>query len=229
MNSAQSSYVILRGSIKIISMFIDRMDAGQKLAAALIDLQDRSDQLVVLAIPRGGVIVAHEVARSFHAPLDVILARKLSAPNEPELAIGAVAEDGQTIYLDQALLEYLHVPSSYLETEIDRQKVEMQRRASIYRRGRNRIEVANKIVVVVDDGVATGATLIAALRSIRNAHASELIAAIPVGPNIVIRRIRHETDRLVCLEMPIDFWAVGQYYEHFRQVSDEEVVDAMNN
>jgi putative phosphoribosyl transferase len=210
-------------------MFIDRIDAGQKLADALIDLRDRSEPIVVLAIPRGGVMIGRAVARSIPAPLDVILTHKLGAPDNPELAIGAVAEDGQTIILDHELLRQLRVSPSYLEAEIDHQKREMRRRAAIYRRGRERLAVTHKIVIVVDDGVATGSTLIAALRSIRSAGAQEVIAAVPVGPNEVVRRLRHEADRVVCLAMPIDFWAVGQYYEQFEQVSDEEVIEAMTN
>ena len=210
-------------------MFIDRRDAGQKLAEALIDLRDRSQPIVVLAIPRGGVIIGHEVARSIHAPLDVILTHKLCAPDNPELAIGAIAEDGLTILLDQELLRQLQVSRAYLDAEIDHQKREMQHRAVIYRRGRERVAVTHKIVIIVDDGVATGSTLIAALRSIRSAGAQELIAAVPVGPNQVVRRLRQEADRVVCLAMPIDFWAVGQYYERFEQVSDEDVIEAMTN
>ena len=208
-------------------MFIDRIDAGRQLAAALIDLRDRSDQIVVLAIPRGGVIVGRELARSLHAPLEIILTRKLGAPNNPELAIGAVAEDGTTL-IDAELVNYLSVSNSYLDREIENQKCEMQRRVGIYRRGRERIAVTNKIAIVVDDGVATGSTLIAALRSVRAAGVNEVIAAVPVGPNDIVRRLRHEADRVVCLLMPIDFWAVGQHYLRFDQVSDEEVVEALS-
>jgi predicted phosphoribosyltransferase len=209
-------------------MFVDRIDAGRKLAAALIDWVDRSDPMVVLAIPRGGVIIGRELARSIHAPLEIILTRKLGAPNNPELAIGAVAEDGSTL-IDTALVDYLRVSTRYLDLEIENQKREMARRAAIYRRGREPLDLAHKTVIVVDDGVATGSTLIAALRSVRAAGAQKLIAAIPVGPNEAVRRLRHDADRVVCLEMPIDFWAVGQYYEQFRQVSDEEVIEAMGN
>lgn len=208
-------------------MFIDRIDAGRQLAAALIDLRDRSDQIVVLAIPRGGVIVGRELARSLHAPLEIILTRKLGAPNNPELAIGAVAEDGTTL-IDAELVNYLSVSNSYLDREIENQKCEMQRRAGIYRHGRKRSAVTNKIAIVVDDGVATGSTLIAALRSVHAAGVNEVIAAVPVGPNDIVRRLRHEADRVVCLLMPIDFWAVGQHYLRFDQVSDEEVVEALS-
>lgn len=208
-------------------MFIDRIDAGKKLAAALIDLRDRSDPIVILAIPRGGVIVGRELARSLHAPLEIILTRKLGAPNNPELAIGAVAEDGTTL-IDDELVNYLLVSKSYLDREIENQKCEMQRRAGIYRRDRERLAVTNKIAIVVDDGVATGSTLIAALRSVRATGVNEVIAAVPVGPHDIVRRLRHEADRVVCLIMPIDFWAVGQHYLQFDQVSDEEVVEALS-
>jgi predicted phosphoribosyltransferase len=207
-------------------MFIDRIDAGQKLAAALIDLADRSEPIIVLAIPRGGVIVGREIARSIHAPLEIILTRKLGAPQQPELAIGAVAEDG-SLLIDAELANRLRVSTSYLDLEIENQKREMARRAVIYRRGRAPLAVAHKTVIVVDDGVATGSTLIAALRSVRAAGAQKVIAAVPVGPNATIRGLRHDADRVVCLEMPIDFWAVGQHYERFGQVSDEEVVEAL--
>jgi predicted phosphoribosyltransferase len=209
-------------------MFIDRIDAGRKLAAALIDLKDRSDPIIVLAIPRGGVIVGREVARLIRAPLEIILTRKLGAPHNPELAIGAIAEDGTTLIADD-IVSALHVSKSYLDLEIENQKREMARRAVIYRRGREPLPVAHQTVIVVDDGVATGSTLIAALRSVRSASAHKVIAAIPVGPNETVRRLRHEADRVVCLEMPIEFWAVGEYYEQFGQVGDEQVVEAMSD
>jgi putative phosphoribosyl transferase len=208
-------------------MFSDRVDAGRKLAAALSELRDHLRPIVVLAIPRGGVIVAREVACELHAPLDVCLTHKLSAPENPELAIGAVAEDGVTL-LDQALIAHLWVPRGYIEAEIERQKREMARRAEVYRRGRERLAVADRTAIVVDDGVATGSTLIAALRSIRAAGALLLIAAIPVGPADVVRGLRREADQVVCLDAPYDFWAVGLHYRRFDQVSDAEVVEALS-
>jgi len=207
-------------------MFIDRVDAGKQLAVALIDLCDQPDPVVVLAIPRGGVVVAREVARALNAPLDVCLTHKLGAPGNSELAIGAVAEDGTTL-LDHDLIKHLFIPRSYLETEIERQKHEMLRRAEVYRRGRTRISVAGCIAIVVDDGVATGSTLIAALRSTRAAGARTLIAAVPVGPADVVRHLQRSADRVVCLDAPYDFWAVGMHYQYFGQVSDEEVIAAL--
>ena len=209
-------------------MFVDRVDAGQQLAVALLDLRHQPDPIVVLAIPRGGVIVGREVARMLTAPLDVCLTHKLGAPNNPELAIGAVAEDGTTI-LDHDLITHLFVRDIYLEREIERQKHEMARRAEAYRRGRKRLPLNDRVVVVVDDGVATGSTLIAALRSTRNAGVRSLIAAVPVGPADAARRLRREADRVVCLYAPYDFWAVGVFYQYFSQVTDQEVVEAIDS
>ena len=126
------------------------------------------------------------------------------------------------------LIEQLGVTSRYLELEIDRQRKEMARRAEVYRRGRERLPVADRIVIVIDDGIATGSTLIAALRSMRGAGAGSLIAAAPVGPAAVVQRLQQEADRVVCLRAPIDFWAVGSHYQHFNQVSDSEVVEALS-
>ena len=210
-------------------IFIDRTDAGKQLAAALIDLCNQPVPLAVLAIPRGGVIVAREVARALHAPLDVCLTHKIGAPGNPELAIGAVADDGATV-LDQFMIAALFVPRQYLEAEIDRWKHELARRAAVYRGGRARIAVKDRIAIVVDDGVATGSTLIAALRSTRGAGAQKVIAAVPVGPADVVKgSISREADRVACLYAPVDFWAVGAFYRKFDQVSDEEVIEAMTN
>src|SRR5512139_3789014 len=162
-------------------MFLDRIEAGQKLAVALIDLCDQPDPIVVLAIPRGGVIVAREVARVLHAPLDVCLTHKIGAPGNSELAIGAVADDGTTL-LDQWLIKGLLVSPEYITAEIERWRQELTRRAEVYRGGRVRVPVKDRVAVIIDDGVATGSTLIAALHSTRAAGAKTLIAAVPVGP-----------------------------------------------
>jgi len=207
-------------------MFADRAEAGQRLAAALIEYADASAPPIVLGIPRGGVIVARQVADALHAPLDVILTHKLGAPGNPELAIGAVAEDG-TLLLDELLLHQLWLPRGYLDQEIERQRAEMQRRAEVYRRGRARVDVSDRTVIVIDDGVATGSTLIAALRSVRRQGAAKIVAAVPVGPRETARRLRLEADDVVMLEAPFDFMAVGQFYHHFEQVTDDEVRAAL--
>jgi predicted phosphoribosyltransferase len=210
-------------------MFLDRTEAGRQLAEALRDLRDRSDPLVVLAIPRGGVIVAREVARFLSAPIDVCLTHKLGAPGNPELAIGAVSADG-TLLLDDFLIHSLQVPRQYIEAERQRWQIELVRRAEVYRGGRARVPVQDRVAVVIDDGVATGSTLIAALRSTRAGGAKSLIAAVPVGPRETIERVlSREADRVECLRAPHDFYAVGMFYRRFEQVSDEDVIEAMNN
>lgn len=209
-------------------MFHDRSDAGRQLAVRLLDLRDRAGPIVVLAIPRGGVLVAREVARALHTPLDVCLTHKISAPGNAELAIGALADDGTTI-IDRWLVAELRVPQPYIEREIDHWRQELTRRAAIYRGGRARVPIKDAVTIVVDDGVATGATLIAALRSTRAAGAQTVIAAVPVGPAETIRCLGGEADRVECLHAPHEFWAVGQFYDVFGQVSDEEVIEAMIN
>lgn len=196
------------------------------MAAALSDLCDQPSPIVVLAIPRGGVMVAREVALALHAPIDVCLTHKIGAPYNPELAIGAVAEDGAVI-LDKWMLVELGVSRQHLDREIDRWRQELARRAAMYRGGRERVPVKDCIAIVVDDGVATGSTLIAALRATRAAGVKSVIAAVPVGPADAIRQLGQEADRVVCLHTPPDFWAVGQFYYWFEQVRDEEVIEAL--
>ena len=210
-------------------MFLDRAEAGRKLAVTLRDLCDSPDPLVVLAIPRGGVIVAREIARALHAPLDVCLTHKIGAPGNPELAIGAVADDGTTI-LDQDLIGALRVSRQHIDGEIERWRQELVRRAAAYRQGRAREPLSGAVAIVADDGVATGSTLIAALRSTRAAGAKTLIVAVPVGPReTVFGVLAREADRVECLRAPYDFYAVGAFYRYFEQVTDEEVIEALRN
>lgn len=206
-------------------MFHDRVEAGRRLAAALSDLSAAA-QPVVVGIPRGGVLVAREVAVACRAPLDVVLTHKLGAPDNAELAIGAVAEDG-TLVLDVDPLTRLWLTPHYLDDEVARQKTELARRAALYRGGRERVPLIDRVVIVIDDGVATGYTLIAAVRSIRAARAARIIAAVPVGSAEAIARLRREADRVVCLAAPDMFWAVSQYYDSFPQVSDDQVIAAL--
>jgi predicted phosphoribosyltransferase len=196
--------------------FVDRREAGQRLAAALEHL--RAQHPVILAAPRGGVVVAGEVARILRAPLDVVVARKLRAPGNPELAIGAVAE-GNGVYLDP----HAGVPPDYVEDEVAAQRLEIARRVQAYRQGRSLPDLRGRTVIVVDDGIATGATVIAALRAIRAHTPGLLVLAVPVAPPESIARIAQEADEVVCLVAPAVFYAVGQFYENFAQVDDDEV------
>lgn len=201
--------------------FRDRRDAGRLLAKALSSWQGRED-LLVLGIPRGGVVVAYEVAQALRAPLDVIVTHKLGAPSNPELAIGAVTSSGEVV-LDSSLLWRLGVSEDYLRQETEAQRAEIARRLQVYQGGRPPSVIEGKTVIVVDDGVATGATTRATLRSLRAAAPKELILAIPVGPPDTVSALEEEADKVVCLYTPLLFWAVGAFYGQFDQTDDEEV------
>jgi putative phosphoribosyl transferase len=202
-------------------LFQDRREAGQALARELASYKGSSD-LIVLGIPRGGVVVGHEIAKALGAPIDVYITRKIGAPHNPELAIGAVASDG-TLIIDQQLVRRLGVDEDYIEEESKRQKDEIARRLSEYRGDRPSPELAGKIVILVDDGVATGATTLVTIRAIKAQDPSELVLAVPVGPRDSIESLRQEVDKIVCLHAPEIFWAVGAFYNVFDQTSDAEV------
>lgn len=204
--------------------FADRAEAGGLLAEALRD-RVAHGSAVVLGIPRGGVIVGAAVARALEVPLDVVIPRKVRAPHQPELGLGAVAP-GVRI-LDDELIRSLGVDAGYLEREIAAQEREIERRQEAYRAGRPPVEVRGKVCVVVDDGVATGGTAVAALRWARARGASRVVLAVPVAPAASLDRLRPEADEVVVLEAPSPFFAVGQWYRRFDQTSDEEVVAAL--
>jgi putative phosphoribosyl transferase len=206
--------------------FRDRTIAGQELANTLHDLRAQSG-LLVLGIPRGGVVVASEVARALNAPLDVCLTHKLGAPDNPELAIGAMAESGQVV-LDREMIKELWVPRDYLEAETERQRKELARRIQLYRGDRPPPQISDRTVILIDDGLATGSTMMAALRALDAQAPASLIAAIPVAPPEAIHRLASLADRVECLCSPRPFWAVGAFYDVFDQVSDEEVVELLH-
>lgn len=206
-------------------LFQDRTDAGKQLAARLYFLQGQPN-ILVLGIPRGGVVVAAEIARALHAPLDVFIAHKLGAPFNPELAIGAITSTGEVL-LDETLIVELRLSQKEIEREIEYQRQEIARRLEMYRKDRPPLEVQNQTVVITDDGVATGSTMLAALRALRQAQPARLILAIPVGPPETIQRLGQECDQVVVLATPEPFWAVGRFYIHFGQTSDEEVIELL--
>lgn len=208
------------------AVFADRRDAGRRLAEHLTHLKSQSP--VVLGLPRGGVVVADEVARALDAPLDVLVVRKIGAPHQPELALGAVTDGGnRQRILNDDVLAMIRVPDDYLQAETDRQFAEVERRQALYRGGRAPIEVTDRTVIVVDDGIATGATVRAGIRSLRANKAASIVLAVPVAPPDTAVSLEKEVDALVCLESPRSFRAVGLYYGNFSQTTDAEVVEIL--
>ena len=206
-------------------IFKDRVDAGRKLADALAGLAGKDG--VVLAIPRGGVVVGAEIAKKLGLELDLIIPRKIGAPHNPEVAIGAVTQDGTTI-LDRRLIEMIGVGQGELEEKINYEIKEIRRRMSLYKGAEEKQSYEGRQLIVVDDGVATGYTMVAALRSARNLRPRELVLAIPVAPPETLEMLKKEVDRAVCLHTPEVFYAVGQFYRSFDQTEDGEVIGILN-
>ena len=207
-----------------MAFFTDRVDAGKRLALALKNFSGKKG--IVLAIPRGGVVVGSVIAKALNLPLDVIIPRKLGAPDNPELAIGAVAEDGIAI-LDDTLIKYLGVGREYVKEETERQKNEIERRLKLYRQDTSYPDLKGFDVIAVDDGIATGSTMKAALASVKNRGAASITVAVPVGPPSTIQELNDIADRVVCLYMPEYFQAIGEFYDEFTQTSDEEVIEML--
>lgn len=205
-------------------MFRDRVDAGRRLLAALKGRE--YPRGLVLAVPRGGVVVGAEVARGLGLPLDVIIPRKIGAPHNPEVAVGAVTQDGTAIY-DEHLLALLGLTPESLAPRVREQVREIERRTALYRGGRPPMPWEGRTIILVDDGVATGYTTLAALRSLRRANPRRIILAVPVAPPDTVARLRDEVDELVCLLAPEPFYAVGQFYRDFEQTDDETVIALM--
>lgn len=210
-----------------MTRFRDRREAGQQLARKLRAYQDCADA-VVLGIPRGGIVVAAEIAFALRTSLDVFIAHKIGAPFNEELAIGAIAGDG-TVFLDNALIRELHLPEDRVRQARETQLREIERRANLYRRDRASLQLQDKIVIVADDGVATGATTMATLRALRRQNPARLMLAVPVAPRQVVPLLRAECDELIVLEAPEPFVAVGYFYEDFEQVTDEQVIAYLAN
>lgn len=201
-------------------IFRDRLDAGRALAGALA--ADASARTVVLGLARGGVPVAAPVARALDAPLDVLVVRKLGVPGQPELAMGAIAAGG-VLVRNEEVLRALPGAAAALEEVRARETAELERREQRYRGGRPPVAVAGRHVIVVDDGLATGASMIAAVRALRQAGAASIVVAVPVGPPESCARLAELADRVVCLEQPRWFRAVGEWYDDFGQTDDAEV------
>ena len=202
-------------------IFRDRKQAGELLARKLTKYANRED-VVVLAIPRGGVPVGFEVARALHAPLDVFIVRKLGVPWQEELAFGAVATGGVRV-LDEQIMESLQLTPEQIEKVTERENKELERRERVYRGKRAALAVKGKLVLLVDDGIATGSSMLAGITALRQLEPAQIIIAIPVAPPTTCARLRKKADDLVCVSMPESFFAIGQFYENFQPTSDAEV------
>ena len=204
--------------------FRDRTEAGQLLATELGEYRDQSP--VVLGIPRGGIVVARELAQSLKGQLDVVLAHKLGTPGHQELAMGSIAEDGK-LFLNENVTESMSIPKDYIEAERARQLAQIKRRTELIRKVRPKVPLKGRIVIVTDDGIATGATTQAALWAVRIEQPQKLVAAIPVGPEETILKIAELVDEMLCLRTPLMFAAVGQFYQHFYPVEDEDMLNVL--
>lgn len=205
-------------------MFEDRRDAGRQLADRLATMG--GPEVVVLGLPRGGVPVAAEVAKALHAPLDVIVVRKLGVPVQPELAMGAIGEDGIRV-LDQSLVEQVGVSRAQVQRVEEAEQAELQRRATRFRQVRDRVPLEGRTALVIDDGIATGATARAACQVARAHGADRVILAVPVAPPAAAERVGDACDEFICLHSPPSFHAVGQWYRNFSQTTDEEVTQLL--
>jgi putative phosphoribosyl transferase len=206
-------------------IFSDRVDAGQQLAQRLVQYRDKNP--LILALPRGGVVVGFEIASALEAPLDVIIARKLGAPGMPEFGIGAIAPGG-VLVLDEHTTHLLGISKEQIDLIASRERKEMDRRINRYRGGRPMPEVQNRTVILVDDGIATGVTARAAIQAILQQKPHWLVLAVPVCAPDTARLLKTEVDDFVCIEKPSDFRAISLWYANFQQTSDEEVISLLN-
>jgi putative phosphoribosyl transferase len=206
--------------------FANRTEAGRLLAEKLVKYAGRDD-VVVLGLPRGGVPVAYEVAKRLRAPLNVFIVRKLGVPGFEELAAGAIASGGVRVLNEDVMRSIAHADEA-IEAVTARETTELERREQIYRQGRPPPELRDRIVILVDDGLATGATMRAAVKALRQSGAAKIVVAVPVGPPDTCRELEEEADETICLSTPEFFQAVGQYYEDFSQTSDEDVRELLS-
>lgn len=217
-------------------MFEDRIDAANQLVEKLLSLRDADEQLrkhfdsnsiIVLAIPRGGVIIGDVIASRLEAKLDLVVTRKIGAPDNPEFAIGALMPDG-ACFLNMDIIEALHVPQEYISAQASKELNEINRRLVSYRgrRGYDN-ELRGKIVILVDDGIAIGSTIYAAAQWVKSQNCKKLVIAVPVGPDDTLEGVKEAADTVVYIEAATSFDAVGQFYQHFDQVTDEEVMKIM--
>ncbi len=204
-----------------MAIFEDRTDAGKKLAKQLTEYKDKKD-VIVLGLPRGGVPVAYEVAKTLHAPLDVFIVRKLGVPGQPELAMGALASGGVRVMNDNVIRQS-GVSEKQIEEIVEQERQILKEREEIYRQTRPNVEIAGKTVLLVDDGLATGASMRAAVSALQELNPEKIIIAVPTAPADTCEDFKSQVDQVVCLRNPSPFWGVGGSYQNFSQTSNEEV------
>lgn len=202
--------------------FLDRQDAGRQLAEKLKGYKKEAER-IVLGLPRGGVVVAYEIACALRAPLEILLVRKLGVPWHPELAMGAIAEGGVE-FLNSEVMANLNISADEIKQVVEKERKELFRRQELYRGHRRVPQVAGKEIILVDDGLATGATMRAAVQALKKKRAKKIIVAVPVGDSGVCGMIREEADDLICLMTPYSLESIGRWYDEFGQTSDEEVI-----
>lgn len=205
-------------------MFANRSEAGWKLAQELLEYKDENP--IIMAIPRGGIVVADRVAQLLKCPLDIIITRKIGAPGNPELAIGAVSGPNKVI-INEDMKHGLRVSDEYIETEVAGQLEEIKRRRNMYLGQKLPLNLKDKLIIVIDDGLATGYTAMAAIDTIREEHPSKIVLAVPVASSDTCRFLASKVDKIVCLMKPEIFYAVGQFYMDFSQTTDDEVIEIM--
>jgi predicted phosphoribosyltransferase len=219
------------GSLNIITdheeLLADRSQAADMLIVQLEDYQDQED-LIVLGVPRGGVVLADKIARGLHGELDIVLTRKIRAPSNPELAIGAVSEDGK-LYLNQPIVTSLGLSEEYIEHEKNNQLNEITSRRDRYRKFLAKRPLNGRVVILTDDGIATGATMQAAIWACIAEFPKKIVLALPVAPPDALKRLAQDVEETVCLCAPSNFQAISQFYTHFEQVADEQIVELLKN
>ena len=206
-------------------IFKDRIEAGEALAHMLQKYKNQED-VIVIGLPRGGIPVAYQVAEELHLPLDLVCPRKIGAPMNKEFAIGAITETGKGIF-DANTIARLHIPQEYIDREVENEKRRAQRRLETYRQGQPPRDLKGKTVIIIDDGLATGSTMKAAIHSTRSEGAAAIVVAVPVSPPDTLEEIQEIVDEVICLDAPLFFQAVGQFYEDFSPTSDDEVIELM--
>jgi len=208
-----------------MKLFRDRMEAGELLATNLLSYQ-KDPEAIVLALPRGGVPIGFQLAKFLQIPLDVFLVRKLGVPGQEELALGAIATGGTTVYNNE-IVRALGITTAEINLIIAKEMQVLQQREKLYRNKRPPLELKNKTVILTDDGIATGATMLVAIRALQDLGCKKIIVAVPVAPADTCQELQAEVDEIVCLEMPYPFYAVGNWYQSFPQTSDDEVKELL--